>query len=218
MIWKYLFMSNSTELATTMFGTMNRATTQLDQEPARGESAGRERGDDRQHERDAQVGQVEEGDRGRAVLGPGLAPAEHESERSDIALAHDRAHDERQGQHDRREEQRRVAQDRRRAPGPGRRHVQRHDEIGRREREEVERRQQRRDESRQQDAERPLVEARHDQQDRRDQAGQAQGRGPVRQEAGPEDRGDPEVGPAVHPGVVVRVLADEVERVCRRRP
>ena len=27
MIWKYLFMSNSTELATTTFGTMNRATT-----------------------------------------------------------------------------------------------------------------------------------------------------------------------------------------------
>ena len=90
MIWKYLFMSNSTALTTTTFGTMNSATIQATRNQRARHPAGGERGDDRQHERDAQVGEVEERDRRRAVLEARLAPAQHEPERPDVALPDDR--------------------------------------------------------------------------------------------------------------------------------
>ena len=75
MIWKYLFMSNSTALTTMTFGTMNSATIQATRNQRSGSPRAVNAGDDRQHERDAEVGQVEEGDRRRAVLEPRLAPA-----------------------------------------------------------------------------------------------------------------------------------------------
>ena len=212
MIWKYLFMSNSTALTTTTFGTMNSATIQATRNQRQGLPAGQERGDDREQHRDAEVGQVEERDRGRPVVDPRLAPAEHELERPDVALACDGAGDERRGEDDRREEQERVAPDRPHPPGAGRQDVQRHDQVGRREREELERREERGQHAREQHAERSPIEAGDDEQHDGHEPGQPERRRPMRQEPGPEDRGDLEERPAVGPGVVVRQPADEVER------
>ena len=143
MIWKYLFMSNSTALTTTTFGTMNSATIQATRNQRQGRPRARNAATTARSDRDPEVGQVEEHDRGRPVIEARLAPAEHEPERPDLALEYDGAGDERRGQDDRRQEQERVAQDRPHPPGAGRQDVQRHDEVGRREGEELERREER---------------------------------------------------------------------------
>ena len=188
-----------------------------DEEPAPRPAAREERGDDREQDGDAEVGQVEERGRGRPVADPRLAPAEHEPERPDVALPRDGAGDERRGEDDRREEQERVAPDRAGPPRAGRQDVQRDDQVGRREGEELERREERGQHAREQDAQRPPVEARDDEQDDRHEAGQPERRRPVRQEPRPEDRGDLEERPAVRPGVVVRQAADEADDVLAAR-
>ena len=179
------------------------------EEPPRGQSARGDGGDHGQGERDAEVGRVEEQDRERAVAEARLSPASDEAERAAAALLADRLGDERDGQDHRREEEDRIAAGRRGAPGPGREHVEADDEVRRRERIELEGRQERGDAPGQEDAGRPAAEARHHEQHDRDQPRQPERRRTVRQEAGPEHRGDPEEGPAVRPRVVVRVLADE---------
>ena len=157
MIWKYLFMSNSTALTTTTFGTMNSATIQATRNQRVGMPAGGERRDDRQHERDAEVGQVEEGDRRRPVLEPGLAPPSTNrnaptSPWREIASTMNGV-----GEDDRRQEEHGVAPDRALAPAAGRQDVQPDDEVGRREGEELERRQQRGQDAGQQDPERTAI-------------------------------------------------------------
>ena len=118
MIWKYLFMSNSTELATTRFGTRNRATTQATRNQRARESAGREPGDDGEHERDARGSSGRRTRPRRARPGARLAPAQDEPERADVPLASHGPDDERQREDDRRQEQRGIAHEvgRRHAP------------------------------------------------------------------------------------------------------
>ena len=215
MIWKYLFMSNSTALTTTTFGTMNRATIQATRNQRAGSPRAVNAGDDRQHERDAQVGQVEERDRGRPVAEARLAPAERRTgtprcrpagrsaptmngaarttgARNRTASRPDRPRPPRAGRHD--------VQRRRSGRSPGRRRTgtARGARPGRR---PAGRRAGRR--SRQATTSRTTV----------DEPGQPERRRPVGQEARPEDRGDLEVRPAVGPGVVVRQSADQVDDV-----
>ena len=67
MIWKYLFMSKSTALTTTTLGMTNSATIQA----TRNRRDARPRAvaaDDRQRERQAEVGRVEEQDAERPLL------------------------------------------------------------------------------------------------------------------------------------------------------
>ena len=121
--------------------------------------------------------------------------------------------DERRREDHRREEQDGVAEHGPLAPGAGRHDVQADDEIGRREGEELERREERGQDPGEQDAGRPPADARDDEQDDHDEPRQPQRRGPVGQEAGAEDRRDLEVRPAVGPGVVVRPVGDEAQDV-----
>ena len=90
MIWKYLFMSNSTALTTTTFGTMNRATIQATRNQRHGSPRAVNAAMTASTNGMPEVGQVEEGDRRRAVLEARLAPARHEPERPDVALPNDR--------------------------------------------------------------------------------------------------------------------------------
>ena len=212
MIWKYLFMSNSTALTTTTFGNDEQGDHPGHEEPAPRPVARQERRDDREQDGDAQVGRIEEGDGRRPVADARLAPAEDESERPDVVLLRDRADDERCGEDDRCQEQDGVAPDRPGTPRAGREDVQRDDQVRRREREELERGQERGQDARQEHAQRSPPEARDDEQDDRHQPGQPERRRAVRQEARPEDRGDLEERPAVGPGVVVGQPAHEGER------
>ena len=120
MIWKYLFMSNSTALTTTTLGTTNSATIQATRNHRFGRARAVKRGHDREDERDPEVGQVEEDDRLRPVPEARLAPAGDELERPDLALEQDRRGDERGRQDDRRQEQHGIADDRPGAPRAGR--------------------------------------------------------------------------------------------------
>ncbi len=128
-----------------------------DEEPSIWHGPRRERGHDREDERDPEVGQVEEGDGRRPVAEAPLAPAGDEPERPDLALEQDRRGDERGGQDDRRQEQHRIAGDRPGAPCTGRHDVQEDDEVGRREGEELERREERGQDPGQQDPERAAI-------------------------------------------------------------
>ena len=178
MIWKYLFMSNSTALTTTTLGTMKSATIQATRNHRFGRAACREGGHDREDERDAEVGQVEEGDRLRPVTEARLAPAGDEPERTDLALG--RTADAMNGAA-RMTGARNSTASRttvRRAPGTARHDVQEHDQVRRREREELERRKERGKDPGQQDPERPAPEAGHHQQHDRHQPRQAQGSSP----------------------------------------
>ena len=165
MIWKYLFMSKSTALTQTTLGTTNSATSQAPRNHRWGTwrpvPRSASQGDEGEQDRDAQVRDVEE-DRGGGSVGesaprstrrrsgttprrPGGMPPATTYGRARI---------------DRCEEQRRVAQRRARLPRPGGHHEQPHDEVGRREGVELERREERGQHAGQQHAGRSSTQAR----------------------------------------------------------
>ena len=118
-IWKYLFMSKSTSLTRTTFGTRKRATSQAARNPrcgTRSRAAQEQQRGDREQDRQAEVGDVEEGD-GRRPVGrvvPRSSPR-RTGMRPPPPGGRGRQHV-RQRHHDRGQEQHGVAEDRPRAP------------------------------------------------------------------------------------------------------
>ena len=146
-------------------------------------------------------------------------PARDEPDGAALALQEHRPDDERKGEHDRGEEERRVAEPAAPSPRPPRHGVQQDEQVGRREEVEVERA---RGEPRATPAS-PIpagaaAERDAHEQEHGEEPGQPERGGPVREEPGPQDRGDLELRAARLPGVVVGELLDELPRAIRGPP
>ena len=171
----------------------------------------------REDQRDSQVRDVEEGDGGGPVAERRLGPAGHEAEGAAAGLQQHRAHDERQAQDERGEERDGIRCPARLPPDPPRERVEQDDEIDRREKEEVERREERGQQSGD-DHPGAIAAHRHVRQEHgRHEDRQPECRGPVRQEARAKDGGDLEERPVGEPVVVVGNGREERRKVALAR-
>ena len=167
-IWKYLFMSNSTALTHDDVRDDEQRDEPRDEEPARRQPARRSTAATSASANGMpEVRRVEEERRraGRRRTAASLQPATNRNAPTwpcwKTASAMNGT-----ARTSGAEEEHRVAASRRRAPGAGRHDVQADDQVGRRERVELEWRQERGEEAGQEHAGRPPPEARDDEQDR----------------------------------------------------